>query len=85
MGRISTAVAAVCKEATEPGLGSKCSDKLCHMPDLVMKRSIFLQTELKDEEGGFHVGRCSCEETGMRGQKVGWRRITQEVSAKVEN
>ena len=66
VGRISTAVAAVCKEATEPGLGSKCSDKLCHMPDLVMKCSIFLQTELKDEEGGFHIGRCSCEETGMR-------------------
>lgn len=76
MGRISTAVAAVCKEATEPGLDSKCSDKLCHMPDLVMKCNIFLQTELKDKEGGFHIGRCSCEKTGMRGQKVvGWRKI----------
>lgn len=43
------------------------------MPDLVVKCSIFLQAELKDEEGGFHAG---CEETGMRGQKVGWRRMT---------
>lgn len=53
--------------------GLQNSDKLCHMPDLVVKCSIFLQAELKDEEGGFHAG---CEETGMRGQKVGWRRKT---------
>lgn len=78
-------VAAVCKEATESGLDSKRSDKLCHMPDLVVKCSIFSQAELKDKEEGFHVGRCSCEETGMMGQKVGWRRITQEVSEDAEN
>lgn len=65
------------------GLQMYC--KPCHMPDFVMKCSIFLQAELKDKEGGFHVGRYSCEETGMRGQKVGCRKIIQKVSENVEN